>query len=146
VQYHSEYLPNIMAFPVPDHLPKRPTPVDVSSTILYKMDSATKDTLNSSLAASWIHELDESIQATKVCLSCSIYIAQLIHVPAIFQQSIHDRIQSDLPKFRRQLETSKSVQTQFNSLTSRVDGLNDAISNSEVSFYISCVYSWDVER
>ncbi|KIM44702.1 hypothetical protein M413DRAFT_25141 [Hebeloma cylindrosporum] len=100
-----------MAFPVPDHLPKRPTPVDVSSTILYKIDSATKDTLNSSLAASWIHELDESIQATK--------------------QSIHDRIQSDLPKFRRQLETAKSVQTRFNSLTNRVDSLNDAISNPE---------------
>jgi len=65
---YSEYLSNIMAFPVPDHLPKRPTVVDVSSTILYKIDSATKDTLNSSLAASWIHELDKSIQATKVCI------------------------------------------------------------------------------
>lgn len=58
-----------MAFPVPDHLPKRAIPVDVSSKILYKVDAATKDTLSSSLAASWIRELDESIQATKVRLT-----------------------------------------------------------------------------
>lgn len=55
-----------MAFPIPEHLPKRAIPVDVSSKILYKIDAATKDTLNSSLASSWIGELDESIQATKV--------------------------------------------------------------------------------
>ncbi|KAF8967606.1 hypothetical protein BDZ97DRAFT_1903209 [Flammula alnicola] len=100
-----------MAFPVPDHLPKRPTPVDVSSKILYKIDTATKSTLNSSLASSWIRELDESIQATK--------------------QRIHDRIQSDLPRFEHQLETSKSVQSRFGSLTARVDELSDAISNPE---------------
>lgn len=56
-----------MAFPVPNHLPKRPLPVDVSSKILYKIDAATKDTLNSSLAASWLQDLDKSIQETKVC-------------------------------------------------------------------------------
>ncbi|KAF8906266.1 hypothetical protein CPB84DRAFT_1844516 [Gymnopilus junonius] len=50
-----------MAFPLPEHLPRRPVPIDVSSKILYKIDSATKETLNSSLASSWIRELDESI-------------------------------------------------------------------------------------
>lgn len=57
-----------MAFPVPEHLPRRPVPVDVSSKILYKIDSATKETLNSALASSWIRELDESILSTKVRL------------------------------------------------------------------------------
>ena len=55
-----------MAFVVPEHLPRRPTAVDVSSQILYKIDSATKDTLNAALAQSWIRELDESIEKTKV--------------------------------------------------------------------------------
>ncbi|KAF8202281.1 hypothetical protein BJ912DRAFT_944331 [Pholiota molesta] len=100
-----------MAFPVPDHLPKRAIPVDVSSKILYKVDAATKDTLNSSLAASWIRELDESIQATK--------------------QRIHDRIQTDLPTFSRQLEVSKSVQSRMESLTFRVNELDTTISDSE---------------
>lgn len=57
-----------MAFPVPEHLPKRAIPVDVSSKILYKIDAATRDRLNTSLASSWIEELDESILATKVGL------------------------------------------------------------------------------
>ncbi|KAF8159474.1 hypothetical protein B0H34DRAFT_654458 [Crassisporium funariophilum] len=100
-----------MAFPLPDHLPKRPTLVDVSSKILYKIDAATNETLNSDLASSWIRELDETIQSTK--------------------QHIHDRIQSDLPKFLQQLETSKSVQAQFRTLTSDVDNLNDVLSNPE---------------
>ncbi|KAJ3511113.1 hypothetical protein NLJ89_g4287 [Agrocybe chaxingu] len=103
-----------MAFPVPDHLPKRPAPVDVSSQILYKIDSATKDTLHSSLAASWLRELEDSIQATK--------------------QRIHDRIQSDLPKFNHQLETSKAVQARYESLVSRADELNEAISNPNTGF------------
>ncbi|KAF4610462.1 hypothetical protein D9613_006989 [Agrocybe pediades] len=100
-----------MAFPVPDHLPKRPVPVDVSSKILYKIDAATKDTLNSSLAASWLDELDGSIRATK--------------------QRIHDRIQSDLPDFERQLETSKSVQTRYELLKARAEELENALSHPE---------------
>ena len=58
-----------MAFPIPDHLPKRPTQVDVSSQILYKIDAATKDTLSASLASSWVQELEDSIQGTKVRLN-----------------------------------------------------------------------------
>ncbi|KDR80702.1 hypothetical protein GALMADRAFT_241105 [Galerina marginata CBS 339.88] len=100
-----------MAFPIPEHLPKRPVPVDVSSKILYKIDSATKETLNSSLASSWVQELEDSIQAAK--------------------RRIHDRIQSDLPKFQHQLEASKSVQTRYEALNSRLNGLEDALSNPE---------------
>ncbi|PPQ67869.1 hypothetical protein CVT25_010308 [Psilocybe cyanescens] len=102
-----------MAFPVPDHLPKRSTPVDVSSKILYKIDSATKDTLNSALASSWIRELDDSILETEVGNT----------------QRIHDRIQSNLPKFQHQLEASKSVQARFEALTSTVEELGNSLSN-----------------
>ncbi|PPQ64214.1 hypothetical protein CVT24_008590 [Panaeolus cyanescens] len=98
-----------MAFPVPDHLPKRQTPVDVSSKILYKLDAATRDTLNSSLSSSWLQELDESILNTK--------------------QRIHDRIQEDLPLFQQQLQSSKSVQLQYESLSNQLDNINDTISN-----------------
>ncbi|KJA28051.1 hypothetical protein HYPSUDRAFT_178205 [Hypholoma sublateritium FD-334 SS-4] len=100
-----------MAFPVPEHLPKRAIPIDVSSKILYKIDAATKDALNSSLASSWIGELDESIQATK--------------------QRIHDRIQSDLPTFNSQFEISKSIQARYESLKTRVDDLDSAISDPD---------------
>ncbi|KAF9477590.1 hypothetical protein BDN70DRAFT_880982 [Pholiota conissans] len=100
-----------MAFPVPDHLPKRAIPVDVSSKILHKVDATTKDTLSSSLAASWIAELDESIQATK--------------------QRVHDRIQTDFPTFHSQLEISKSVQSRLQSLTSRVNELDATISDPQ---------------
>ncbi|KAF9530454.1 hypothetical protein CPB83DRAFT_850950 [Crepidotus variabilis] len=100
-----------MAFPVPDHLPKRSIAVDISSQILYKIDEATRDTLNASLASGWIRELDESIEATKY--------------------RVHERIQSEVPKFRQQLETSRSVHTRYGTLTSRVDELKDALSNPE---------------
>ena len=62
-----------MAFPIPSHLPRRSTPQDVSTKILSKLDAATSKTLNSALTTSWLVELDESIQATKVTcfyLSC----------------------------------------------------------------------------
>ncbi|KAF9038459.1 hypothetical protein BJ165DRAFT_1531549 [Panaeolus papilionaceus] len=98
-----------MAFPVPDHLPKRQTPVDVSSKILYKIGAATRDTLNSSLSSLWLQELDDSILNTK--------------------QRIHDRIQADLPLFEQRLQTSKSVELQYNQLSQQVDNIEDTISN-----------------
>lgn len=52
-----------MAFPIPDHLPRK---LDASSSILSKFDSATLQSLNSSVASSCRAELDESIQLTKV--------------------------------------------------------------------------------
>lgn len=54
---------NSMAFPIPSHLPRQQ---DVSSKILTKIDEATAETLNASLASSWVAELDETIQLTKV--------------------------------------------------------------------------------
>jgi len=52
-----------MAFPIPDHLPRQ---LDVSSSVLSKIDSVTLQSLNSSVASSWRAELDESIRLTKV--------------------------------------------------------------------------------
>ncbi|KAF9466111.1 Centromere/kinetochore Zw10-domain-containing protein [Collybia nuda] len=98
-----------MAFPIPSHLPRRPSPLDVSSQILSKIDSATTKTLDSALATSWLVELDATIESTK--------------------ERIHERIQADLPEFNRQLDLSKSVQTRFHSLTTNVDTLNDVVSD-----------------
>ncbi|KAJ7782061.1 hypothetical protein DFH07DRAFT_792440 [Mycena maculata] len=100
-----------MAFPIPSHLPRRPNPQDVSSEILTKIDRATSKTLNASLATSWLAELDETIQATK--------------------NHIHDRIHADLPQFEQQLESSKSVQTRLQALSSNVDGLSHTVSDPE---------------
>jgi hypothetical protein len=58
-----------MAFPIPDHLPRRAEPQDVSSKILSRIDEATNATLNAALARSWLDELDDTIQATKVFCS-----------------------------------------------------------------------------
>lgn len=56
----------VMAFPIPSHLPRRAPPQDVSSSILNKIDAATNESLNATLASSWIQELNDTIYATKV--------------------------------------------------------------------------------
>lgn len=55
-----------MAFTVPSHLPRKTAVPDISTQILTKVSEATNKTLLSSLASSWVSELDESIQQTKV--------------------------------------------------------------------------------
>jgi hypothetical protein len=52
-----------MAFPIPSHLPRQQ---DVSSKMLSKIDEATGQSLNATLASSWVAELDQTIQLTKV--------------------------------------------------------------------------------
>lgn len=106
-----------MAFELPSHLPRRALPEDVSSKILNRIDSAFLKDLDAKLADSWVSELDESITATKT--------------------RIHDRIQEDLPHFRRQLDTSKSVQRRLGVLTTEVDSLNERISSSTGLFPIT---------
>ncbi|KAL0953809.1 hypothetical protein HGRIS_004990 [Hohenbuehelia grisea] len=103
-----------MAFPIPAHLPRKNSSRDVTSSILNKLDEATGQTLNASLAASWLTELDESIRSTK--------------------QSIHDRIHDDLPNFERQLQSSQSVQTRLALLKTNVDALGHTVSNDETGF------------
>ncbi|TFK29696.1 hypothetical protein FA15DRAFT_663862 [Coprinopsis marcescibilis] len=100
-----------MAFEIPQHLPRNALPQDVSSKILGKIDSAVVKDLDATLATSWVAELDESISATKT--------------------RIHDRIQEDLPEFRRQLETSKFVQTRLEVLNREVERLNGRISSPD---------------
>ena len=56
-----------MAFPIPAHLPRKH---DVLSQILSKLDTATYRTLDSALASTWLDELDETIQTTKVLFCC----------------------------------------------------------------------------
>ncbi|KAG6850756.1 hypothetical protein H0H93_008794, partial [Arthromyces matolae] len=101
-----------MAFPIPDHLPRRATAQDVSSRILSKIDAATNKTLNAALATSWVTELDETITSTKTRL--------------------HERIQKDLPDFQRQLAASRSIEERLRSLTTSVETLNNSVSNPEL--------------
>ncbi|EAU90496.1 hypothetical protein CC1G_00880 [Coprinopsis cinerea okayama7 len=98
-----------MAFEIPQHLPRKALPQDVSSKILNRIDQALVKDLDANLANSWVTELDESISATKT--------------------RIHDRIQEDLPKFQHQLETSKSVQTRTTALGKGIEDLNEKISS-----------------
>jgi centromere/kinetochore protein ZW10 len=67
-----------MAFPIPPHLPRKQNVQDVSSKILFKFDAATRQSLNASLAASWIAELDETILETKVPIIASIFMSILV--------------------------------------------------------------------
>ncbi|KAI5123541.1 hypothetical protein M0805_006700 [Coniferiporia weirii] len=100
-----------MAFPVPDHLPRRAPPQDVSSQILSKISDATNKTLSAGLAAEWVSELELSIQQTET--------------------RIYERIHDKLPNFERQLGSSRSVQTRLRDLSTNVDSLSDSLSNSE---------------
>jgi protein transport protein DSL1/ZW10 len=55
-----------MAFPIPEHLPRRTVPQDVASKILSRIDEAANSTLSAALARSWLEELDQTIRAAKV--------------------------------------------------------------------------------
>ncbi|KAF8634600.1 hypothetical protein AX17_004189 [Amanita inopinata Kibby_2008] len=100
-----------MAFPIPDHLPRKAAPQDISSSILNRIDTATNQTLNAELARSWIADLDESINSTK--------------------QRIRERIRLDSPEFERQLSSSKSVRERLQILGTNVDTLSGAVSDPE---------------
>ncbi|KAH7890837.1 hypothetical protein F5I97DRAFT_1923327 [Phlebopus sp. FC_14] len=95
-----------MAFPLPSHLPRK---VDVSSQILSKLDSVTYQSLDSSVASSWLAELDESISLTK--------------------KRLHDRIHADLLTFEVQLSSAKSAQERLRVLSDDVDALKAAVSD-----------------
>lgn len=125
-----------MAFPLPDHLPRRAAPRDISSSILGRIDAATFQTLNAELARSWLADLDDNIGSIEVCLglclSTGIYS---------LQRRIRDRIQSDLPRFESQLEASKSVRERLQMLTADVDALHETVSHPEVRSQESSIHS-----
>ncbi|KAI0079377.1 hypothetical protein K474DRAFT_1735495 [Panus rudis PR-1116 ss-1] len=99
-----------MAFPVPEHLPRKKE-VDVSTKLLTKVSETDSKALNFELASSWVAELDAAIQQTK--------------------KRIHDRIQADLPYFDSQLSSAKSVQERLRSLSTNVDNLSHTLSDPE---------------
>lgn len=98
-------------FPIPAHLPRK-RDSDVSTKVLSKMSETSLKSLNYKLASEWVGELDTAILQTK--------------------QSIHDRVQHDLPNFENQLTTSKSIQERLRTLSGNVDNLETTLSNSEV--------------
>jgi centromere/kinetochore protein ZW10 len=98
-----------MAFPLPDHLPRKQ---DVSSAILTKIGNATTSTLNAAEASQWLSELDSTILATK--------------------RQIHERISGSLPEFERQFNSAISVQERLASLKRNVSQLDTAVSAPEV--------------
>ncbi|KAH8116435.1 Centromere/kinetochore Zw10-domain-containing protein [Phellopilus nigrolimitatus] len=100
-----------MAFPVPEHLPRKTIPNDVSSQILTKISDVTHKSLTADLASEWLNELELSIQQTK--------------------GRIYERIHEELPDFERQLESATSVQTRLRNLSTNVDKLSDSLSNAE---------------
>ncbi|EPQ56262.1 hypothetical protein GLOTRDRAFT_115586 [Gloeophyllum trabeum ATCC 11539] len=100
-----------MAFLVPDHLPRKNVPQDVSTRILSAISETTQKGLTAQVASSWVAQLDDTIYLTK--------------------KRIHDRIHEDLPLFGRQLESTKSVQERLRSLTANVDDLSHSLSDPE---------------
>ena len=55
-----------MAFPLPDHLPRKKDARDVSTQVLTKVSETPFKALKAKLASSWIAELDDTIRFTKV--------------------------------------------------------------------------------
>ncbi|KAJ7577020.1 hypothetical protein C8J56DRAFT_378047 [Mycena floridula] len=111
-----------MAFPLPAHLPRRSQ--DVSSKILSRIDEATNQTLNASLARSWLVELDETILSTK--------------------KQLHDRVHADLPLFEQQLASSRSVQTRLQTLDTNVEALSETVCNPQTGLIPTLVGSLKV--
>ena len=70
---------NGLSYSILAHLPRKH---DVLSQILSKLDTATYRTLDSALASTWLDELDETIQTTKVlfCCVCKGIQWQKIHI------------------------------------------------------------------
>ncbi|KIY51849.1 hypothetical protein FISHEDRAFT_36158 [Fistulina hepatica ATCC 64428] len=103
-----------MAFPVPAHLPRMADPHDVTSSILAKIDEATTDSLNSAQARSWMNELEKTIRET--------------------QDSIHERIHSNIPTFERQRDSALALQARLQSLSQKVKDLDAAVSDPGSGF------------
>ncbi|KZT21579.1 hypothetical protein NEOLEDRAFT_1164550 [Neolentinus lepideus HHB14362 ss-1] len=101
-----------MAFPIPNHLPRKGNPRDVSTRILSAISDTKNKALTAQAASSWVAELDDAIYSTK--------------------KRIHDRVQEDLPLFEQQLESSKSIQERLRSLTVNVDDLSYTLSDSKL--------------
>ncbi len=116
-----------MAFPLPDHLPRRAVPQDISSRILGRIDEATLQTLNAELARSWLADLDDNITSIKVCLA-SLFFSSTYFL----QHRIRDTIHSNLPRFESQLAASKSVRERLQTLEADVDALHETVSHSQV--------------
>ncbi|EJD07530.1 uncharacterized protein FOMMEDRAFT_115831 [Fomitiporia mediterranea MF3/22] len=100
-----------MAFPVPNHLPRKTLRTDVSSNILSTISDTNSKSLNAELAAGWVSELQLAIQQTK--------------------DGICDRINEQLPEFNRQLDSSRSVQIRLGDLTRSVDKLSESLERPE---------------
>ncbi|KAF8659809.1 hypothetical protein AX16_001694 [Volvariella volvacea WC 439] len=100
-----------MAFPIPSHLPRRAHPQEISSQILSRVDSATNASLNADLVATWLHDLDEQINATK--------------------KRLYERIKKDKDTYDEQFTLAQSVQVRLQTLTANVDTLTDSISNNQ---------------
>lgn len=110
---------NAMAFPIPEHLPQKPKPVDISTQILTKISDTSLKLLNASLASTWVQELDKSIREAK--------------------EQIHARINEDLPAFNRYLASSISAQERLQSLTQNVNALDASLNESELGVVPSLV-------
>ncbi len=122
---------NDMAFPLPAHLPRKKDARDVSTQILTKISETSSKALRAEVASSWVAELDDTIQVTKVrsrWLSRG-FASRSTHA----QARIHERIAADLPNFERQLATSISVQERMRSLSDNVDTLSESIFDPQVS-------------
>ena len=66
-----------MAFPVPEHLPRHASSAKDhsfgsysthSNAILHKISEVSLDTLDSGLSSSWVEELSNEINDTRVCI------------------------------------------------------------------------------
>lgn len=61
-----DFLLTMEDFPLPEHLPRKQTVQDVSTSLLSTLADTSKKDLTAHRAASWLSELDSAIQETKV--------------------------------------------------------------------------------
>ncbi|KAG8862148.1 hypothetical protein FRB96_002178 [Tulasnella sp. 330] len=109
-----------MAFPLPAHLPRAGFSQDGSSfgstsstgePFLKKLGEATPEALTRKTLAGWVRDVDTAIQATK--------------------DRIHQRVQSDLPAFEEQLESTRLAQSRLRSLSTSVGDLGITLNDTE---------------
>ncbi|GJJ11250.1 hypothetical protein Clacol_005482 [Clathrus columnatus] len=101
-----------MAFELPDHLPRGGFPRDTATQILNKLGQTSLKELNIDLVTSWVGELGNAIQETKVR-----------------DNSIANKIQDDLHEFDRLFQSSVDVQSRLREITSAINDLEENLES-----------------
>ncbi|QRV74043.1 centromere/kinetochore protein zw10 [Ceratobasidium sp. AG-Ba] len=106
-----------MAFVVPQHLPRSAQSTGYGSTtshaepVLRKLSDATRESLTSTEASKWVHELQKSIDETKT--------------------RVQQRINKDIPSFERHLASAEQIKAGLEEIKNTADDLTSKVQSPQ---------------